>query len=159
MPVGPSRCTVHTDVVALTEDGVVLSDRGPTQLIDAEGRVRWKLSSPLNLTGGVDGALLGRFGPSVEASAGEVIAASYSWDSCDADPNACHAEDSVPSPAGSVGGHLWTYEDASRSTIAYDRTGARRSKPLPGLPVAVNEDWLVTRLVEEHSVGVYRLTP
>ncbi|MFC7620594.1 hypothetical protein [Microlunatus sp. GCM10028923] len=60
--------------------------------------------------------------------------------------------------SSAVGGHLWMFEEVSRSTVAYDRTGARRSKELPGRLVAVSEDWVVTRLEDEGSLGIYRLT-
>lgn len=64
----------------------------------------------------------------------------------------------LSSLSAAVGGHLWMFDEASRSTIAYDRTGARRSQPLPGRLVAVNENWVVTRLTDVNRLGIYRLS-
>lgn len=60
--------------------------------------------------------------------------------------------------SAAVGGYLWTYQASSSSLVAYDRTGARRSEPVPGMLAAVNEDWLVAAQNDGGRLGIYRLT-
>lgn len=62
------------------------------------------------------------------------------------------------SAAAAIGGHLWSYQAGDRSMVAYDRTGASRSEPVPGMLVVVDEDWLVTRDLDAQRLRIHRLT-
>lgn len=71
------------------------------------------------------------------------------------------SEDIGPSRfMGTVGGYLWAHTgpDDEPATTALDRTGAQRLEPVPGLPEAVNENWLITKVSKPDRFTAYRLS-
>ncbi len=140
---GPVR-EYHLDVVALLNDGVVIShQRSPGFLIGTDGRERWRLPEKVKLSDRVTAASLQLGGQIVAENPGSVIAGAYTWNWCEAHPGKCYrdhnftVEYGVTGLSATDGKPIWSTVFTPSERGEPDRAEKRRgSKGAPHVEVS-----------------------
>lgn len=87
-------------VIALLQDGVVLSDKKRFAFgLGSDGKQRWAVKDPIRLSDRItDADTISGFARSLDAATNKIIVVAYQWDSCEADRNRCYRQDKQPTP-------------------------------------------------------------